>query len=202
MNPQQNATVQCSHRSSNTHLIWGWHLDKEAILINYDHYGQSWLVLIFQAASRRATWYRLIIMATSVAKRTADGVFIKEFKAVEESKKLFCRGNVLIALGPLGTKHYGKNVFYQTFPGRKRKIYTTTWTLRGNRTWDFLPVWCCMFVILGTRLEKVSCVNKTCCFSKCGQLVFAGLTVDLHVSISHKNKGCFLFSWTKMFKKL
>lgn len=62
----------------------------------YDHYGQSWLVLIFQAASRRATWYRLIIMATSVAKRTADGVFIKEFKAVEESKKLFCRGNVLI----------------------------------------------------------------------------------------------------------
>lgn len=35
-------------------------------------------------------------MATSVAKRTADGVFIKEFKAVEESKKLFCRGNVLI----------------------------------------------------------------------------------------------------------
>lgn len=92
-----------------------------------------------------------------------------------------------------------KCVLSNIFPGRKRKIYTTTWTLCGNRTWDFLTVRCCMFVILGTRLEKASCVNKTCCFSKCGQLVFAGLTVDLHVSIPHKNKGCFLFSWTKIY---
>lgn len=34
-------------------------------------------------------------MATGVTKRTADGVFIKEFKAAEKSKKLFCSGNVL-----------------------------------------------------------------------------------------------------------
>lgn len=83
-------------------------------------------------------------MATSVAKRTADGVFIKEFK-IKESKKLFSgrkcthRG----AIGPLDTKHC-ESCALSTFPGRKEKIRNPV----CDQTCHFLIVSCCKFVTI------------------------------------------------------
>lgn len=70
----------------------------------------------------------------------------------------------------------------------------------------------CVGIEPGTfSLWGVACLwfwGPGCVFQSgmCGQLVFAGLTVDLHVSIPHvrlkswaKNKGCFLFSWTNIY---
>lgn len=102
-------SAQHSCRSTNTaSLICRWHLDKEAISIICGRDGQSWLAVSFPSGDTTCNMIQARHHHGNERRKnkTADGVFIKEFKAVGESKISFCGGNV--AIGPLDTKRCQK----------------------------------------------------------------------------------------------